>query len=241
MRAIVRRLLPVRVRRVLRAVPYIGFRFYCPCCGWRFRRLKQHGVIVRVNAKCPRCGSLERHRVLWRYLGERLHLPARPTVLHIAPEPVLAGYFRSVAAPYIAGDLVSPLANVRLDLTALPLRNDSVDAICCVHVLEHVEADELAMRELVRVLRPGCWAILTTPFDHAREHSYEDTSLTSPRDRERAFGQEDHVRIYGRDLFERLRRAGFNVIADDFVRTLPRELVERERMESCEVIVGWNK
>jgi SAM-dependent methyltransferase len=98
-----------------------------------------------------------------------------------------------------------------MDITDIPLDDGSFDMIVCSHVLEHVPDDRKAMRELFRVLRPGGWAVLQSPLDPARPHTYEDWSITAPQERQRAFGQHDHVRIYGRDYGDRLEEAGFRV------------------------------
>ena len=85
------------------------------------------------------------------------------------------------------------------------------DVVVCNHVLEHVPEDRKAMRELQRILKPGGWAVLLVPFDQDRAVTYEDWAIVDPDERERAFGQFDHVRVYGRDYVDRLSDAGFEV------------------------------
>ena len=118
-------------------------------------------------------------------------------------------------------------ADARMDITRLAIPDNAFDAIICVHVLEHIPKDDRAMLELHRVLRPRGWAILQVPIDARLEHTYEDFRITSPEERLVHFGQEDHVRWYGRDYAQRLERAGFHVTVDDYVRTLPAEQVRR--------------
>jgi SAM-dependent methyltransferase len=115
----------------------------------------------------------------------------------------------------------------RVDILDLPYPDDSFDAILCSHVLEHVEDDSRAMRELHRVLRPGGWAIVLVPLDLERSETYEDPAITAPRARERAYWGRDHLRLYGRDFPDRLRETGFEVTVDPWVRTLPGETRER--------------
>jgi SAM-dependent methyltransferase len=172
---------------------------------------------------------MERHRLVWLYLRERTALLRAPhRLLHVAPEAVF--HRRLSALPtldYVTADLASPLARDRVDVASLPYPDDHFDAILCNHVLEHVPDDRRALRELYRVLRPGGWAILQVPIQKGRAATYEDPAITDPGDRRRAFGQEDHLRIYGRDYQARLAEAGFRVRRDPFVRTLPEAEVAR--------------
>jgi SAM-dependent methyltransferase len=202
---------------------------YCPCCETESPSFLPFGVRPRPNARCPKCGALERHRLLWLYLRNQ---PGRlwpgMRLLHVAPEPVLRRLFETVPGiAYVAADLHAA-HGVRLDITALPMGDASVDAIVCNHVLEHVPDDRRAMREFRRVLRPGGWAILQSPIDGRRAETYEDARVTSPAERERVFGQFDHVRVYGRDYGRRLEDAGFVVDAIDALESLEAELVVRQ-------------
>ena len=121
---------------------------------------------------------------------------------------------------YITADLESPIADKHFDVQDIPLPASSVDVIICNHLLEHVEDDRRALSELYRILRPGGWGILLVPEDRERETTYEDNSITDPKERTRLFGQYDHRRVYGRDYDDRLREAGFEVERNDFVRRL---------------------
>lgn len=197
----------------------------CSCCQGRFSAFTPFGVIPRANAQCPGCGSLERHRLLWLYLQERTNLlHAEHTVLHLAPEAVMAEIFRKLPnVRYLSGDL-DPAdetgAMVALDVTALPCRDDAIDVIICSHVLEHVADDHQAMTELRRVLSPTGWAIIQSPLDSSLERTLEDPTVVDPAERERLFGQRDHVRQYGRDYGSRLERAGFTLRIDAFAASL---------------------
>ncbi len=98
-----------------------------------------------------------------------------------------------------------------MDVTKLPFPKDEFDWIICNHVLEHIEEDRAAMKELYRVLKPGGCALLQVPISRKLEKTYEDNLTQSPNDREKYFGQSDHVRVYGKDYSERLIQAGFEV------------------------------
>ena len=222
----------------LMGVLYVGRGRECPVCGCRRRRFLPYGYVsVRSNALCPRCLSLERHRLLWLWLtretdickGERL-------LLHIAPEVALMRRFREIYARhpelYITADLESPLARMHFDVQHIPLADESVDIVICNHIMEHVADDRLAMHELWRILRRGGWGVVLSPVDESRAETFEDDSITDPAERTRIFGQYDHRRIYGRDYADRLRGAGFDVEVIDYAATFSPE--ERKRYALCD-------
>jgi SAM-dependent methyltransferase len=232
-------LLPAREGwRTLRTLPVRGRRYLCPCCNRRFRSFLPGGDSLRENARCAACDSLERHRLIALYLRREPDLLERPLeVLHVAPEPALARLFeRNPRCRYRSADLASPLADDRVDLEGLPYEANRFDLILCNHVLEHVEDDRRAMRELFRVLRPGGLAILQSPVDAGREESYEDPSIRTPEDRLRAFGQQDHVRIYGTDYVQRLRSAGFDVSARRYAEEIGGSFSARCRLDPQELL-----
>jgi SAM-dependent methyltransferase len=205
-----------RLKYYAQRVRYLGRQVHCPVCERSARRFAPHRG--RRHARCVHCGSLERHRVLWLWLRGRV--PPSSRVLHVAPEPGLARRLQALPIDYLSIDLDSPLAMKRCDITAIPEGDASFDVLICNHVLEHVQDDRRAMTELRRVLRRGGLAVLQHPI-HDRPDTYEDPSVVEPEERLRVFGQEDHVRIYGWDMLDRLRNAGFESIEtpepyDDF-------------------------
>lgn len=216
-----------------RALSYSGRRYKDPICGRSFRRFID-GPRGRPNVYCPRCRSAERHRVLWLYL-KRVELAVAPSglrVLHVAPEVSLSGLLRSLpAVRYVSTDLNPAAAMVGADLTALPFGDQSFDLIVCNHVLEHVPDDIAAMSELRRVLTSAGLALMQHPIDPSRDATFEDWAVTSEYDRERIFFQRDHVRIYGRDFDDRLRRAGYTHVQSlRYQDQLPTAEVERFRL-----------
>jgi glycosyltransferase involved in cell wall biosynthesis/predicted glycosyltransferase/SAM-dependent methyltransferase len=218
--------------------PAAGAGVHCPCCGGDFEAFLPYGLRPRPGAQCPRCRSLERHRQLALYLRERTPLFASPLrLLHVAPEPALERIFRAHRdLDYVNLDLCSPLADVRMDLTRLTFDAETFDVVLAVHVLEHVEDDRRAMAEIFRVIKPGGWAVLQVPVDEWRARTLEDPAVITPADRERVFGQSDHVRCYGRDYRERLEGAGFVVEVDDYASRLPLEEARRFGLERSEKI-----
>jgi SAM-dependent methyltransferase len=233
-----RTLVPERYRGALRALRYSGDRVACPCCGGHFSGFLPYGVVRREGALCPRCDSLERHRLLYLYLRDRSPLfSERFRVLHIAPEPVFEKLLRALPnLDYLSADLRSPRAMVRMDICQIAYGDESFDFILANHVLEHVPDDKRAMRELRRVLSRKGFAILQAPIDTGRAETFEDPSVTSPEERERLFGNYDHVRMYGRDYADRLREAGFTVKVEPYAKELGPELSTRYGLMADEEI-----
>lgn len=196
---------------------YLGSGRECPICGARRRKFLPYGYVTsREDALCPRCLSLERHRMIWLWLERHSDLFATyPRLLHIAPEVSLMRHFKRHyqhhADNYITADLESPLADMHFDVQHIPLEARSIDVVICNHLLEHVEDDALALRELYRIMRAGGWGIMLVPEDRSRSTTFEDDTITDPTERTRLFGQYDHRRVYGCDYDDRLRRAGFEV------------------------------
>ncbi|HTX45334.1 MAG TPA: class I SAM-dependent methyltransferase [Solirubrobacteraceae bacterium] len=200
----------------------------CPLCGHRFARFRDDWN--RPNAICWRCGSHERQRALWLYLDElRPELLANAReLLHFAPEWCLERRLRGVAGlRYATADLDPRRGELQLDITAIALPDGSFDAILCSHVLEHVDDDAAAMRELHRVLSPGGWLIVMVPLDVGRTRTYEDPSITAPAEREREFLQDDHVRLYAPDIAARLETAGLHVAVVNVAQELGEQAATR--------------
>ncbi len=207
---------------LLQSPLYVGNRFICPCCNGQFRKFLTGGVNHRPNALCPRCNSLERHRLLWLYLKNQTNIFIdHLKVLHCAPEYIFQKVFKFLPnIDYVSAGLDAPFAEVKMDITNILYDDNSFDAILCNHVLEHVIDDHKAMKELFRVLKPGGWAILQSPIDIEREKTFEDPSIVLPKEREHFFGKDDHVRVYGLDYKDRLEQAGFTVKIDSYATDL---------------------
>jgi SAM-dependent methyltransferase len=204
---------------VARVALYGGWGAECPCCGGRFRRFAEEAAAGRLS--CPRCESRQRHRLLCLHLGRDVFAGGRTVrVLHFAPERSVRSFVeRQRPASYLSVDLEAPDADLHADITALPLPDQSYDLVLCSHVLEHVPDDAAAMREMRRVLTAGGVAVIQSPVDASRHETFEDPSIDDPAVRKQLFSQEDHVRVYGRNIHERLMAAGFEaklLAADSF-------------------------
>jgi len=224
---------------------YRGNTVVCPICSTGFRKFLPYGRInPRPNALCPNCLSLERHRLIWLYLQDRSSFfTSKLDILHIAPEACYIPRFEKLHGDrYITADIESPLAKVKMDIHDIPFEENRFDVVLCNHVLEHVRDDIQAMHEIGRVLKPGGFAILQVPFfNPIPEVTFEDNSITDPRQREKLFGQDDHVRKYGKDYTARIARAGLLPLEEHYARELPEETRKKFSVVSSEVIYRANK
>ncbi|WP_010178590.1 class I SAM-dependent methyltransferase [Aquimarina agarilytica] len=216
-----------------------GNKYTDPIDGKSFRTFLPYGYEnPRPNVLSPSTLSLERHRLLWLYLKNETDLFTKPQrLLHFAPEQAFHKRFKKIKSlTYTTTDLISPLADVKADICNLPFKDNEFDFILCNHVLEHIPNDIKAMQELLRILAPGGTAILQIPQDLNRTTTFEDDSITDPKERTRIFGQYDHVRIYGRDYFDKLRNIGFRVNEADYTATLSDQQIDQFRLSKGEII-----
>ena len=240
-----------------------GSRFTDPIDGKSFRMFLPYGYgNQRNNVLSPSTLSLERHRLLWLYLqnetdffqseldsdspvtqNKRIKLrkdaetSSALKVLHFAPEQEFYKRFKKQTnIEYTTTDLLSPLADVKADICNLPFEDNAYDIIFCNHVLEHIPDDTKAMQELFRVLKPGGMGIFQIPQDLSRARTFTDDTIVDQKERAKIFGQYDHVRVYGRDYFDKLRSIGFKVIEEDYTHKIAPELVEKYCLAKGEII-----
>ena len=215
-----------------------GNKYTDPIDGKSFRKFLPYGyVIQRPNALSPSTLSLERHRLLWLYLNEETDFfTKKKKVLHMAPEQCFLKRFQKLNHEYITADLYSPIADVKADITNLPFEDKSFDIVFCNHVLEHIPDDSKAMQELYRVMKKGGMGIFQIPQDLNRATTFEDDSITDPKERAKIFGQYDHVRVYGRDYFDKLRSVGFTVEEVDYTQKISSELYDSYRLMEGEIL-----
>ncbi|MDR2971151.1 MAG: methyltransferase domain-containing protein [Bacteroidales bacterium] len=240
MEKLIRKIIPAQVLkqfRLLLQLPTLilhrGATYQCPICGYKSKNWYVIGRDSNVYQKwqvisggerkagCYKCHSTDKERLLYIYLQDFLkqNVTTHYQILHFAPERGIYEFLSKLSnVEYITADLYSEgfqyfAKKIKpIDILNIPFDNDFVDLIICNHVLEHIPDDRLAMNELYRVLKPGGHAILQVPISPILEKTIEDSSITGEEERTEAFGQSDHVRIYGQDYFERLKSVGFKVM-----------------------------
>lgn len=211
---------PTSIRASVRALKYArksGVRLFgshyprnCSVCG-HTGRFFSYEFPLAADQMCPSCLSLTRHRALALCASQEPLFEGKD-ILHLAPEASLTTFIRSKGVQsYKTGDLFRPDVDYRVDVCAIDLPDQSFDVVLSLHVLEHVADDRKAMSELRRILRPSGTAIIMVPMEEGLDETYENPSIVSKADRLIHFGQEDHVRYYGRDIRDRLREAGFSI------------------------------
>ncbi|MGM5469622.1 class I SAM-dependent methyltransferase [Flavobacteriaceae bacterium LMO-SS05] len=235
---------PFLIRLSYTARPFLAFflkgeTYTDPIDGKSFKTFLPYGYgKQRNNVLSPSTLSLERHRLLWLYLkNETDFFTASKKVLHFAPEQAFYSRFKKLKnLDYTTTDLNSPLADVKADICKLPFKDNTFDVVLCNHVLEHIPDDTKAMQEMFRVLKVGGMGIFQIPQDLNREKTFEDDSITDKKERSKIFGQYDHVRIYGRDYFDKLRSIGFKVEEVDYTATCSKSEIDKYRLAKGEII-----
>ncbi len=254
--------LSIVVRPIL-AFMLKGNKFTDPIDGKSYSSFLPYGYgNQRNNVLSPSTLSLERHRLLWLYLqnetdffqseldsdspvtqNKRIKLrkdaetSSALKVLHFAPEQEFYKRFKKqINIEYITTDLCSPLADIKADICNLPFKDNDFDIIFCNHVLEHIPDDTKAMQELYRVLKPGGMGIFQIPQDLSRATTFSDNTIIDQKERAKIFGQYDHVRVYGRDYFDKLRSIGFKVIEEDYTNKISDDLVHKYCLAKGEII-----
>ena len=223
--------------------PFIAFylkgnNYTDPIDNKSFRKFLPYGYeIQRQNVLSPSTLSLERHRLLWLYLtNETNFFTSKKKVLHMAPEQCFLSRFKKLNHDYTTADLDSPIADIKADIVNLPFNDNSFDVVFCNHVLEHIQDDTKAMKELFRVMKKGGMGIFQVPQDLNRDVTFEDNSIINPKERAKIFGQYDHVRVYGKDYFNKLRSIGFEVKEVNYSQKLSSEISSKYRLMEGELL-----
>lgn len=204
-----------KIIRAFARILFKGSNYKCNICLRTYRFFLPYGKPLRMNAWCPNCGSLERTRLHWHCFNQ-IKFPSHHNIkmLHVAPERSLFNKFTKLNIEYHSIDKFEPgytypAETIEMDITDLKYAENYFDFILCSHVLEHVPDDFKAMKEMQRVMKNNGFGIIDVPRDMNLETTYEDSTITTPEGRLKAFGQKDHVRLYGMDFESKLVKAGF--------------------------------
>jgi SAM-dependent methyltransferase len=245
-----------KIRNQLFKLLYQGKKYYCLYCTKTYRKFMHEGVKAKIfkkykvagggykkNVKCPNCGSTDRIRLLYLFFELRTEIFKKPLkVLHVSPNALLARkLFGAKNINYTCGALnpeeFKEFNAIKLDVTCIDIPDNHFDVVICNHVLEHVPKDSAAMNEIYRVLKPGGYAILQVPFAIDLQQTIEDSANTTRKQRKIAYGQTDHLRLYGVDYITKLTNAGFRVERDNpFKNNWPTDL-EKHRLDKNEDVI----
>lgn len=190
---------------------------YCNLCNYK-GYFRAFGAPLRFDAQCPRCESLERHRLFGLWLEKNESRISGRRILHFAPENIIASRLKPIAGTYTGADINPESVDVALDIEDIALPDSSVDVIVCSHVLEHVN-HERALSEIKRVLVPGGIALLMFPIIEGWDVSYRNSSVRTRKERELHFGQWDHIQFFGRDIRDSIMAAG--LLLEEFTAVEP--------------------
>jgi SAM-dependent methyltransferase len=251
-----------KIREFYKAIRYHGNKVNCPFCGYSFSKFLPTGALNRsfwksnegkellkrdhvnvANAKCPICGSGERHRLLYFYLLEKVKIMDKRNInlLDVAPDNfIYDSIFKKININYYSIDIKKDRNPTHLmDIKELKFSDNYFDIIICYHVLEHIKEDTKAMKELFRVLKPGGFGILQVPI-WANKKTIED-EFVKEKDYELYHGHKDHVRRYGLDYAKKLKNVGFDVKIDKFSSNMPLDVIEKYGIFKTEDLYIVNK
>ncbi len=210
-----------------------------------FKKYKIAGGGYKLNTRCPNCGSVDRARLLALFFEHRTKVFYEKTdIMHVSPNKSIARFLNNVSTVNQTVGSIEPeqfleFNSIYLDIQNIELPDNQYDIVICCHIIEHVDHDEKAMSELYRIIKPGGFGIFQVPIALDLEITLEDKTLKTNKQRKIAHGQVDHVRLYGLDYFEKLKKAGFEVVRDNpFINQwLSSEELSKHRLDKIEDVI----
>ena len=221
--AFYRFLLRIKYRIIMLTQPK-KMKYYCPCCGFKLKSFTEGEYRqrpdfydaklfedIKQDIECPVCGALPRHRILASWCGANVNELTSKDILYFAPERSMTRWLRKHKISFTTADLYDPDTDLKLDIQATGLFDNTYDVVICNHVLEHVDDYMKALRELKRIIRPGGILICSFPVSPDIDLVIEDPEVKTEEERLRRYGQSDHVRLFGTNADQFIREAGFDV------------------------------
>ncbi len=194
-------------------------RVQCNICGWEGRHFLSDLWHNHIN--CPKCRSGIRQRLFFaalQYIDNLSfdRLIHNNTILHFAPEDIITSNIRAKSGHYVTADYFRQDCDLKLDMSDMPeINNEEFNVVIAFDVLEHVPDYHKALDEVYRILSSRGIAIFTVPQKDNLQVTYEDSTIVTPEDRIKHFGQFDHLRIFGADFTSTVESKGFSVTAVD--------------------------
>lgn len=168
------------------------------------------------NYRCNNCKASDRERLLALFLKNYLIGKSEIKLVDFAPVKPLKEFIkRHKNVIYRSADLYNEHVDDKVDITNMPIYNDETfDVFICSHILEHIENDLDAMKELYRITKKNGIGLCLVPILLNLDNSLENKEyLESEHLRWKYFGQNDHVRMYSKgDFVSRLEGVGFKVM-----------------------------
>jgi len=173
--------------------------FKCPICEYHGPFIDYIKNIFNIEyTQCPKCELYERHRLQFLVIKEieKKYNFSKMSILHFAPELYFKRLFNKIFYIHYTADLIDDDVDYKVDICRMPFDDDSFDVIFASHVLEHVSDDNMALSEIVRVLKPNGFAILPVPVVSPVTIEYHTENINE-------FG---HVRTIGLDYFDKFKK-----------------------------------
>lgn len=210
----------LQIRRALsRAINSLSYAGRCNICGYRglFRVRPEAWDNLRETLDCPRCRSISRDRFLAAVIAACLGKPQIMAQWPVDKSVVIRepSSYRGVAHMLARKVDYRTFKFPEENLEELKDADNSIDHVITADVFEHVRLDDVAFREVYRVLRPGGYFFLQVPYEHSartrvlvRPDGDQDIYLCPPQ-----YHDENTLvyRIYGHDLLPKLEAMGFSV------------------------------
>ncbi len=211
-----------RTLNQIKSYIYIGNTVYCPCCDKYFSRFLDFKIDLDYNnpenyketaasTVCPFCRSLPRHRMICAWLDTQVSSMKNKKVLIFAPEYSVLLYLNRKNLICVTADLFAKDVDLVIDIQAIDLPNNSYDYILCNHVLQHVPNDQVALKELKRILNVGGKIEITVCQDFSLGSTIFSKDIISKEDKMKIYGQPDYCRLYGGDFEQIMQKSGFKV------------------------------